>query len=272
MKHVIGCTTRPYNTLALAEAFGRIAAAGYSDVAVFNMEGRMAVRSDSTPDEVATVRKAATDAGLNPSMLLGTAQLALGPEAALDDYRRLIDNAAALGAAWLLDVGTSDERQYAEYYELMRRAAPHAADAGVNVTLKPHGGITLTAEDLVKASDEVGHPAFGICYDPGNIIYYTKGGRRPETDVAVVAPKVTTAIIKDCTVTDGEPDVMVTPGEGLVDFQTVIDALIAGGFTGPFYVECVGGQSPEEIDANVRATLRFVCDVLGKNAGRDINY
>ena len=263
MKHTIGCTTRPYGSLTFPEACEHIAAAGYTDVAVFANAGQVPVQADSTDTEVAEIRKAAAAAGLSPSMLIGSTKLNLGLAAAVDDYKRLIDNAAALGTKWLLDCGTGNEAHYADYFELMRRAAPHAGEMGVNITMKPHGGISLTIQDLIDADDEVNHPAFGICYDPGNIIYYTKGDLRPETDVATIAPKVTTTIIKDCVVEDGVPDVMVTPGEGLVNFEIVLNGLVEGSFDGPLYVECVGGQTVDEINGNTKATLKFVSDILG---------
>ena len=59
------------------------------------------------------------------------------------------------------------------------------------------------------------------------------------------------------------PDVMVTPGEGLVDFDTVLGGLVNGGFEGPLYVECVGGQTVAEINRDTEATLKFVSDILG---------
>ncbi len=263
MKHTIGCTTRPYGSLTFSEACEHIAAAGYTDVAVFANAGQIPVRSDSTDAEITAARKAAADAGLAPSMLIGGTKLNLGLEAAVDDYKRLIDNAAALGTKWLLDCGTGNEAHYADYFELMRQAAPHAGETGVNITMKPHGGISLTVQDLLDADGKVNHPAFGICYDPGNIIYYTKGDLRPETDVAIAAPKVTTTIIKDCVVEDGVPDVMVTPGEGLVDFETVLNGLVNGGFEGPLYVECVGGTTVDEIDTNTKAALKLVSGILG---------
>ncbi len=262
MEHIIGCTTRPYGSLTFGEACEHIAAAGYTDVAVFANAGQIPVRSDSTDVEIAGARKAAAAAGLAPSMLIGSTKLDLGLEAAVDDYKRLIDNAAALGTKWLLDCGTGNEAHYADYFELMRQAAPHAGEMGVNITMKPHGGISLTVQDLIDADGKVNHPAFGICYDPGNIIYYTKGDIRPETDVAVAAPKVSTTIIKDCVVEDGVPDVMVTPGEGLVDFETVLNGLVSGGFAGPLYVECVGGTTVDEINRNTKATLKLVSDIL----------
>jgi sugar phosphate isomerase/epimerase len=207
-------------------------------------------------------RQIAADTGLAPSMLLGRVQIELGLEAAVDDYSALIDNAALLGATWLLDCGTNVKERYADYVALMQRAAPHAQAAGITITLKPHGGITLTTADLIDVYRRVGHPGFGLCYDPGNILYYTRGEERPETHVAEVAPLVATGIIKDCVLNAGVPDVMVTPGEGLVDFPAVLSALVSGGFDGPLYVECVGGTAIDEIDRNVRRTLSFVRDAL----------
>ena len=262
MTHTIGCTTRPYGSLTFSEACEHIAAAGYTDVAVFANAGGVPVQADSTDVEIVETRRAAAAAGLTPSMLIGSTKLNLGVEAAVDDYKRLIDNAAALGTKWLLDCGTGNEAHYADYFELMCRAAPHAVEMGVNITMKPHGGISLTVQDLIDADNKVHHPAFGICYDPGNIIYYTKGNLRPETDIATIAPKVTTTIIKDCVVEDGIPDVMVTPGEGLVNFEIVLGGLVNGGFDGPLYVECVGGKTVGEINENIKSTLKFVSDIL----------
>ena len=265
MELTIGCTTRPYaKYLTFAEACERIAAAGYTDVAVFGCLGGNPVSSGSTPEEAAEARKTAEEAGLSPSLLIGGTKLDLGLEGAVDNYKTLIDRASELGVKWLLDCGTGKEELYGQYYELMRQAAPHAEQAGLNLTLKPHGGITLTVDGMLAACAEVDHPAFGLCYDPGNIIYYTKGDLRPETDVDRVAPKITTGIIKDCVVENGQSDVMVTPGEGLVDFERVLSGLVNNGFDGPLYVECVGGTELDEIDANVKATLPFVKGILEK--------
>jgi sugar phosphate isomerase/epimerase len=261
---IIGCTTRPYRGLAFAEACKRIAQAGYTDVAVFRNQGEVAVDSESSPAQIAEARRAAEDCGLSPSLLIGRTRLGLGLAQAVADYRRLLDNAAALGARWLLDCGVGDPALYEDYLELMRQCAPHAADVGVSITMKPHGGISLTTQDLLKAHRSVGHPAFGICFDPGNIIYYTKGERRPETDVEAVVPVTTVFIVKDCAVLDGVPDVNVTVGDGLVDFPAVLGAFTTGGFSGPLYVECVGSEAPERVDRDIAFTLGYVRGMLAR--------
>jgi sugar phosphate isomerase/epimerase len=151
-----------------------------------------------------------------------------------------------------------------DYYAVLERILPYAQESGVQISLKPHGGITSTTDDLIAAARRLPHPAFGIAYDPGNIIYYSAGSERPETNVATVAPVVTTGIIKDCIVREGKPDVMITPGEGWVDFERVLSALLVNGFDGPLYVECVGGSTVEEIDANVRRTYDYLRELLSR--------
>ena len=259
MTLTIGCTTRPLAELEFSQACRHLADAGYTDVALFFDAG---INADTPADHTLAVRRIADDAGLNPSMLIAKADLEAGIDEAVRRYRRVIDHASSLGARWLLDMGTGVPEYYQPYYELMRRVAPYAESCGVGISLKPHGGLTLTAKDLMQAHREVGHPAFGISFDPGNIIYYTKGAERPETYVAEVAPVVTTAMIKDCIVRDGQPDVLITPGEGWVDFHAVISGLCRGGFAGPLYVECVGGTEVNQIVDNLRATRLFVADII----------
>ena len=70
MQWTIGCTTRPYNGLSYTDAFGRIARAGYTDVAVFANEGQVPVRSDSTATEVAAVKKAAASGSFDAVIAL----------------------------------------------------------------------------------------------------------------------------------------------------------------------------------------------------------
>lgn len=257
-EHTIGSTTRPYNKLLFSEACERIAAAGYTDVAVFAHDREIPVDSGSSADDVALARSAAENAGLKPSMLLGRTHLDLGLAEATDDYKRLIDNAASLGTSWILELGTSKEEQYADYPKLMAAVVDHAQGAGVGISLKPHGGISLTAQELIDLHDQVDHPAFRISYDPGNIIFYTWGEVCPEQEVELVASRSSTLIIKDCTLEGENRDVMVTAGDGLVDFPFVIEKMQAGGFKGPMYVECVGATEPDDVDRELKRTLSFV--------------
>ncbi|MEE2754351.1 MAG: TIM barrel protein [Candidatus Latescibacterota bacterium] len=262
-KHKIGSTTRPYNQLGFSEACVRIAKAGYSDVAVFAHDREIPVDSGSSQEQVSLTRTAAADAGLDASMILGRTHLELGLDAAIGDYKKLIDNAASLGVKWILELGTAKQEQYEDYPKLMQAVAGHADSAGIGISLKPHGGISLTAQELIDLHDQVGHPAFRISYDPGNIIYYTQGEVRPESEVEMVASRTSTLIIKDCSLDGDKPDVMVTAGDGLVDFPFVIEKMQAGGFVGPMYVECVGSTDPGDVDADLKRTHAFISGLIG---------
>jgi sugar phosphate isomerase/epimerase len=260
--HILGSTTRPYNQLTFSEACQRIGKAGYSDVAVFAHDREMPVDAASSADQVSAASKAAADAGVSPSMILGRTHLELGLEGAVDDYKKLIDNSAALGVKWILELGTGKEEHYEDYPKLMTAVADHAQTACIGISLKPHGGISLTAQELIDLHDQINHPAFRISYDPGNIIYYTKGEVRPESEVELIASRTSTLIIKDCSLDGDKPDVMVTAGDGLVDFPFVIDKIQAGGFTGPMYVECVGSTEPDAVDADLKRTHAYISGLM----------
>ena len=262
MELTLGATTRPWNAFSYATACECIAAAGYSDVAVFSNEGAIPVTSATSTEDARAVAEITRRAGLVPSMLLSGVRLDLPVEEAAADYCRLIDAAAALGTRWLMDCGTEDPSTYDRYREVMRQCAPYGEAKGVALNMKPHGGIALTGRMMAETVEQVGHPNFTVCYDPGNIIYYTKGELRPEVEVRDVARHVTTCIIKDCLVTDGTPDVLILPGEGQVDFRAVLSALVEAGFAGPLYVECLGGDALENINDRARRTHGFVSEIV----------
>lgn len=258
MTWTLGATTRPWHTWTFAEACQAIAQAGYREVAVFSNAGKIPVTAESSAEEIAATAATAQAYGLAPSLLISGPKLNAELNEAIADHRRLIDAAAALGASWLLNGGTENPGQYEAYQTIMRETAPYAAGKGITIVLKPHGGIGLTGRDLARVVESVGSPAFKICYDPGNIIYYTKGAVRPETDVLDVAEHVAVCIIKDCIVRDGQPDVWILPGEGWVDFPRVLGLLKGAGFAGPLYVECLGGSEWDDINARALRTRKWV--------------
>lgn len=261
---IIAATTRPCNMLPFEEAVEHIALAGYRDIALFRHQKADVVSWDTPPARVRQVRDVAEQAGIRIRMLLG--RLPLGsPEnddEAVRNYCRLLDNAAALGAEWVLDCGCA-EQQRDRYVRCMRRAAGHAGTLGLKITLKPHGGVGMTGRELLAVVRSVGSEAFTLCYDPGNILYYSRGKHRPEEDVLDVAAETSTCIIKDCAFgPDGTPTVLVTPGSGEVSFPRVLGSLAGAGYDGPFFVECVGATTFPEIDADLAFTRGYVRGIL----------
>ena len=57
-------------------------------------------------------------------------------------------------------------------------------------------------------------------------------------------------------------EVMITPGTGLVDFPRIFEILGDVGFSGPIWVECVGGKSVGEINEEARKARELVEGLL----------
>lgn len=258
----LGATTRPWHAFSFEVACQCIAEAGYTDVAIYANEGKIPLTATSTEEEIEATLATVRRYGLKASMLLGGPDLTGDPTHAIQNYRRLVDVAAKAGIRYLMNGGTENPTTYDRFFEITREVAPYAASRGVELQLKPHGGIGLTGKDLRKAWERVGNPAFTICYDPGNIIYYTRGAVRPEPDVVDVADCVTTCIVKDCVVVDGKPDVWIQPGTGWINFKSVFGTLARSGFRGPLYVECLGGSERDDINRRARETYEWLKALL----------
>jgi len=157
----------------------------------------------------------------------------------------LIDNCVAVGAKSLLLGGIGQEKLVEAYYKVIAETCDYAAEKGLPITVKPHGGLNATGPQCRKCVEMAGHKNFSLWYDPGNIYFYSDGQRNPVEDAATVDGLVTVGLcIKDFDrpVMDGKPTrtVAITPGTGMVDFRKVLAVLKRGGFTsGYLVIECL---------------------------------
>jgi len=262
MELTLGATTRPWNQWSFVEACKAIARCGYTEVAPFAHNKQVPLRADSTAEEIAAVRETVQACGLEPSLLITRTQLQLPFPEAVADYCRVIDVAAAAGVTWAMNCGCANEDQYQAFNELFRQCAPYAEERGVKLVMKPHGGNGLTGKMMREVVEAVDHPNFSVCFDPGNLLFYTQGERTPEEEVHDIKDRVGVCLIKDCVVKAGKPDVQVLPGQGLVNFGAVLGALVDAGFNGPLYVECVGGTEWDDINDRARRTHEFVAELV----------
>ncbi|MBI4583902.1 MAG: sugar phosphate isomerase/epimerase [Planctomycetes bacterium] len=137
--------------------------------------------------------------------------------------------------------------------------AARAEKRGLQVVLKPHGGLSAGAAEMLRCLEKVGQAAFKIWYDAGNILHYT--GKDPAAELETIAKHVTGFCAKDCAGKGGE--VMMALGEGKVDFKAVFKKLQAAGFSGPIFLEGVKvGKTPSETTANTRAGREFLEGLL----------
>ena len=260
MAYQLGCFNRPWSQLRYEEALRGIAEAGFSHTGLMRQQGELLIGPEADDDQVAYVNNAVAEAGLQMSTVLGTFDLSGCVDRAVAELGTLLKKCAAVSAEYFLSCGVGDEAKREAYYEVMREGAAIGAELGVMVTLKPHGGISMHGADLLQAVEAIAHPNFGIYYDPGNMLYY--GGFDPVEEARLVAPHVVGICVKDCT--GHQEGVELLPGEGMVDFGGVFDALRDGGFDhGPVLVECLGGEGYQDLTARAKQTYAFLEQLLG---------
>src|SRR5205085_2873594 len=131
---------------------------------------------------------------------------------AIRDMRQQIDNAHFLSLQSVMSFGADDSAEFAHYFKVMNDTAAYAAAKGIQLVMKPHGGISGTAGEILRVIEAVNHPNFSIWYDAGNIIHYT--GKDPVAEIDPIAPHITGFCAKDCGEVKG--DVMLQFGTGKV--------------------------------------------------------
>lgn len=255
----IGCYTRPFAAHDYRVALDAIAEAGfkYAGLMTTKSKNNLVLSVETTPEEAAEVGKECKDRGLIvPSCYGGEIPAGEGLESATAGMRRLVDNCAAAGVKNLMMGGIGDTALYETYYKAIGAACDYAAEKGIGVSVKPHGGLNATGPECRKAVELVNNKNFGIWYDPGNIFYYSDAKLDPVDDAATVDGIVVGMSVKDYV---HPKKVDVTPGDGKVDFPKVMARLKQGGFTsGPLIIETLTPGELPQLIAEAKRAREFV--------------
>lgn len=256
VKWVIGCFNRPWVKWGFDAALDSIKAAGYQLTGLLTRtKEEPFIGSDATPEYLSQLKQRIAARGLKANLGALRTQHNISLADAIRDARQQIDNARFLALEYVLSFGVDAPGQYDHYYRVMADAAAYAQERGIKLVLKPHGGGSGAAEEILRCIEQVKHPNFKIWYDAGNIIYYT--GKDPVEELAPIAKYVTGFCAKDCGQPKGE--VMIQFGAGKVDFKAVFSKLKAAGFAGPVMVECCAlGETAEAVTANARTNRVFL--------------
>ena len=261
----IGCYTRPWDQHDYRVALDAIADAGfkYAGLMTTKSETRLVISTKTTVEEAQKVREECKQRGLEvPSVYGGGIPVAKSLEAGIEGLRMLIDNCAAVGAENLMMGGIGDQKLHEPYYKAVAECCDYAAEKGLGISVKPHGGLNATGPECRKTVEFVGHKNFGVWYDPGNILYYSEGKLDPVDDAATVDGLVMGMCIKDYL---HPKNVAVTPGTGQVDFPNVMARLKQGGFTGgPLVIECLAPGDLAQTLAEAKKARRFVEELVGQ--------
>ncbi|HVK15933.1 MAG TPA: sugar phosphate isomerase/epimerase [Fimbriiglobus sp.] len=252
----VGCFNRPWAKWSFDECLKGVKAAGY---ATFGLLSRTKhdpfIGTDATPDYIDGLKRRIAASGLTANLGSLRLRLAAPLADAIKDVRAQIDNAHTLSLGYVMTFGADNPKDVGPFVKVMADAAAYAQDKGVAVVMKPHGGISGAAAEILKVIKAVDHRNFSIWYDAGNIIHYT--GKDPVSELDPIAAHVTGFCAKDCGAVKG--DVMTQLGTGKVDFAAVFKRLKSAGFQGPIMLEgSKVGSTAEETTANAKANREFL--------------
>lgn len=256
----IGCLNRPWTKWSCDAMLDGVKAAGFTEVGLQTPTKEDPFVAATSADYLAELGRKITARGLRAMMgRLRTRDDGPFDEAARAEIRRQLANARTLGLGTLIHTGVGKPAQHETWYRAMAYAAAQGAELGVRIVTKPHGGVTAAATDLLRCVERVGHPNFGIWYDPGNIIHYT--GLDPVAELEPLLPHVSAFTAKDCAAKGGE--VMIQLGAGAVDFAALFRRLRRAGFQGPVMLEGGAvGESAEATTRNAQANREFLARAL----------
>lgn len=254
----IGCFNRPWREAGadFDAALAGVKQAGYRITGLLTVSKQdHFVRSSATPEYLEELKKKIANSGLRANMASLSFPESASEDAAVKDVRQQLDNTKFLDIEFALTFGVERPQYYGKFYAVMRDAAAYARERGIKLVMKPHGGGSGAAEEIMRCLDKVKHPNFKIWYDAGNIIYYT--GKNPIEQLKPIAQYVTGFCAKDCDREKGE--VWLEFGKGKVDFHAVFSELKRAGFNGPVMVECCAkGKTADEMTANVRTNRLYL--------------
>ncbi|MHC4546476.1 MAG: sugar phosphate isomerase/epimerase family protein, partial [Planctomycetota bacterium] len=259
----IGCYTRPWGQHDYRVALDAIAEAGFKYAGLMTTKSKtgLVISASTTLEEAERIGEEVKKRGLAvPSVYGGGIPVEKSLKAGIEGLKKLIDNCTACGVMG----GTGNEKLYKTYYKAIAECCNYAAEKGIGISVKPHGGLNATGPQCRKTVEMVGHRNFRIWYDPGNILYYSNGELDPVADAATVDGLVVGMCIKDYR---HPKDVLVTPGTGKVNFPAVLARLKKGGFTrGPLVVECLERGDLKQTLAEAKKARRFLEELTGQKS------
>ena len=246
MNNTIGTFTRPWADISFEAALKGAKAAGFDGLGMMRQrleDGELhhLLTEESTPEDARKLGAKIRDAGLEPLVGFGK------------PTPKLVDLVVEAGFSYLLGAGGYDDDLVA--------AVRRAEEKGIIVMIKPHKGPCPTGIECMDVAKKIDSPAFGIAYDPGNVM--NAGGKDPGDEIEEVAPFVKAVCAKDW---KGDTQ-FITPGEGDVDFKTVFETLARHGFTGPVLRETVVKGDEAQVNASAKRAHDFLAGLLSGIGG-----
>jgi sugar phosphate isomerase/epimerase len=264
-KFQIACMTLPYSDFPLERALRGLREAGYRYVAwgTTHREAGEAkpvpvVAPDAPPARAKELGSRCRNLGLEPLLMFS----GVYPEApdGLTILKARIAQASAAGVGQVLTFGHTKGGNRKLWVERFKELGPIAADAGVMIVVKQHGGETGTGAACAEIIREVNHPAIMVNYDAGNVMDYLNVD--PLKDLRSCASEVRSFCIKDHRNWPRDED--CGPGFGEIDHYRLLATVAYTGLTMPLCCENISAplvprpKDPGQVDALARRAREFL--------------
>jgi len=261
--------------LALDQAVELFRQIGLDGIEVICQDGYPCGIPLSTPEfEAAAIGRAIRERGLQPVSLtpytnainaLDTSERA----AAVDELRRVITLAAAMGAQYVRIYGGSfppgtdqAESRWASLVDSLRDLGRQAAQGGVTLVVENHfNTMTPSARLAAQLIDEVDQPAVRILYDQANLSF--QGDEDFSAAIPLQVGRVGLVHVKDFVWKDGAPGFSASKvfvvdeserkvrsrvvGEGVLPWHRILRALSDIGYDGWLSLEYERRWHPEDL-------------------------
>jgi len=251
---------------SLEEMLAKASGMGYDGVELISTEpsgvDRVALRS------MLSERHLKVSAVASGGMAFAAKLTLLHPDPAIAALARkrldeMIDLASDLGAA-VVTVGSfrgrivdDPTRSRQELAEVLRRAGQRGTQRGVRLALEPlnryEADLLHTAAETLAFLEEVDHPAVGVLLDTYHINIEESSWTIPYGRV-LAAGKLFYAHLGD--------NNRLAPGQGLIDFRSILYTLRQGGYDGWLSAELLPMPDPDAAARlTVNAMRKWMCEV-----------
>jgi sugar phosphate isomerase/epimerase len=228
------------------------AAHGYAAVELRGLQGSLDLptRPEFATARVAAARRALGDRGLRLSCLGSSANLhesGAAHRAALDEGRRYVDLARALGAPHVrvfgnvFPPGAPREATIAHVAAGLRALAEHARGSGVGVLLESHGDF-VDSPTLLAVLRQADAPEAGLLWDAHHT--FVQAGEAPEATAGRLMAYVRHVHLKDSRPAGAARRYVLT-GAGDVPVRAQVAALARRGYGGVYSFEWEKRWHPE---------------------------
>src|SRR6266542_867844 len=147
----IGCFNRPWTKWSFDETLKQIKAAGYKSTGLLSRTREEPfIGADATPEYLENLKKRIAANGLAANMGALRSRHNIPLEDSIREVRKQIDNAKFLSLKYVLSFGADNPEEFAHYYKVMSDASAYAEEKGVKLAMKPHGGISGSAEEILR--------------------------------------------------------------------------------------------------------------------------